>query len=197
MHLRSLDLSRCDLGSAGCAALAAALRAQAGTTAGPLRLVLGPGDGIEDADVAVLADALAARGGDRQQEQQAEAAAPAVEYDLDLSGADLGPTGVRALARLPGLVRLVLFGSSLLADTVSALCGAIGGDAGGSGGGEGGSSGGGSGFAALRELNLAGCRLGVGSLKQLLVALERAGDGSALRLVEVRAPGARGAAWQG
>lgn len=191
-RLRSLDLSNCGLGAAGCAALAAALgeraaRAGAGAGGGPLRLVLGPGNGLEDADVVTLADALAAgKTGppapqQQQEEQQGEGAgaagAPqAAEYALDLSGVDLGAAGVRALARLPGLAKLVLFGSMLADGTVAALWGEIA-----SGGG------GGRGFASLRELNLAGCRLGLAALKQLLAALEAAADGLPLRLVEVRA----------
>jgi hypothetical protein len=202
-----LDLSRCGVSAAGVRALAGGLRRQA--AAGPLRLVLGPGNDLGDESVVELAAALQerARSGDsqqdgdkgQQQQQQQQRGREAVNYDLDLGVADLGLAAVQALARLPGLKGLALFRAALSDAAVAALCGAVA-ASGGEGGGEGHAEE--RQFAGLRNLNLSGCGLGLASLKQLLAALERAGAGSPLRLVEVghararalRSPRARGRA---
>ncbi|KIY97525.1 hypothetical protein MNEG_10436 [Monoraphidium neglectum] len=192
--LAALDLSRCGMSAAGVRALAGGLRRQA--AAGPLRLVLGPGNDLGHESVVELAAALQerARSGDSQhgdkgqQQQQQQRGREAVNYDLDLGGGDLGLAAVQALARLPGLEGLALFRAALSDAAVAALCGAVA-ASGGEGGGEGHAEE--RQFAGLRNLNLSGCGLGLASLKQLLAALERAGAGSPLRLVEVGAnPGA-------
>jgi hypothetical protein len=166
------------MGAAGAAALAGTLRAGSGLA----RLVLGPGNELDDAAVEGLAAALcgASGGGDGGEAHggAAAAAAPAPRgLQLDLSDADVGAPGVHALAAAPQLQRLSLFGSVLSDPGVDALVDALGPAP----------AGGAPGFATLRELNIAGCHLGLAALMRFVRALEAAPEGARpLQLVEVR-----------
>jgi hypothetical protein len=172
--LTALNLGECRMGAAGCSALAAALRELPAAPEGSSKcsLVLGPRNGLEDADVAAVADALTHRA--------SAVGSSNLDFDLDLAGADLDGTAVAALAKVPGFQSLVLFGSSLSPAAMTALNEAL------SGRGRAGGP-----FAALREINLCGCRLELEVLMQLLKALEAGGapegGDDKLRLIEVRA----------
>jgi len=197
--LATLDLGECRMGVVGCGALAAALRppAAAGGAAGGgaaagaaggtdalclQRLVLGPGNQLTSDAVQDLADALTERA------NAAGAVAAAGDLDLDLAGSDLEAPAMHALAHIPGLKTLALFGATLSSDALASLNQAL-------------STRGSSGsapLAHLRELNLCGCRLEQDALTRLLVAIEAgATTDGALALVEVGAnPGADEEAFQ-
>ena len=196
--LVALDLGECRLGANGCAALAAAVRADGGAVGGRLRrLVLGPKNDLEAADVAALAAALAEAHAETGSSGSGSGSSGG-GLELDLSGAEVDAAAVRALAGIPGLASLSLFGATLDSGgdgnggsgggALEAIAAALSARAGGGGGSETLAP-----FAALRELNLSGCRLGAADLLRLLAAVEAApaDGGGALRLVEVGAnPGA-------
>jgi hypothetical protein len=183
----------------------AALAAQLASGAAPRlgRLVLGPGNAVDSSAAEGLAQALAARF--RATPPAAAAARSALAeggtspepagssgLDLDLSGCELDAPAAAALARIPGLAALSLFGACLSGEAVDALVSALaardGSSREGDSGGRGGGSGGGPPFAALRDLNLSGCRLALAPMLRLLKALEAGPEDGPLRLVEVSRP---------
>lgn len=168
--LRSLDLSDCQLTGAG-----GGYRAGLLSLAGVPELVLAGNAGMADGTVAALVGcATPAEGGGSSTRESSERRPQLTSLDVSGTGADAA--AIAALARVPGLQSLALFGCHFGERGAAALAAGI-------------AAGG---FAALRALTISGCALNLPAVQLILGALmEAQPDGSprcpGLRSIEVGA----------